>query len=174
MTDRIGRKLEAVTMADPLGRTPEDDPWHAFREVERIDMSLEFQFRHSLGKVSRFFLELENRRLMATRCPRCHKVWMPPRPNCGDDLTITEWLELSGRGTLEAASLSAYTLTTGGGEDQLVLGYVRLEGADTAMLQQVRNYGDPERLKPGLAMAVAWADGPVGHPMESFWFEPAD
>ncbi len=174
MTERVSRKLEAATVEDPMGRASEDDPWRAFREIERIDMRLEFQFRHSLGKVSRFFLELENRRLMATRCPSCGKVWMPPRPLCGEDLAISEWCELPGRGTLEAASLSAYTLTTGGGADRLVLGYVRLEGADTLLLHQIRNYGDPARLVPGLAMRVAWTEQPVAHPMESFWFEPAD
>lgn len=172
MSERITLKIDGVTMPDPRGRSPEDDPWREFRDIERIHMGLEFHFRHSLGKVSRFFLELENRRLMATRCPTCAKVWMPPRPLCADDLTITEWLELPGNGVLEAASLSAYTLTTGGGEDQLVLGYVRLEGADTLMLQQVKNYRDPSVLEPGLPVNVAWSDKPVGHPMESFWFEP--
>jgi uncharacterized OB-fold protein len=174
MTEKITRKLDAFTAEDPLGRPAAEDPWRDFREVERIDFALEFRFRHSFGKLSRFFLELEQRRLMATRCPACGTVWMPPRPACGNDLTITEWVELSGRGTLAAASLSAYTLTTGGGEDQLVLGYVDLDGADTLMLQQIRNIGDPARLTAGLPLHAVWADQPVGHPMESFWFEPDD
>lgn len=173
MSQHITRKIDQETFADPHGRPGDEDPWHAFREVERIELSLEFHFRHSLGKVSRFFLDLEQRRLMATRCPTCNKVWMPPRALCGDDMTITEWEEIPGRGTLEAASLSAYTLTTGGGEAELVLGYVKLEGADTLLLQQIRNYGNADALQPGLAVKVVWAEQPVGHPMESFWFEPA-
>lgn len=173
MDQHITRKIDQQTFPDPTGLPPEQDPWRDFREVERIDLDLEFHFRHSLGKVSRFFLALEQRRLMATRCPTCNKVWMPPRALCADDMTITEWVELPGRGTLEAASLSAYTLTTGGGEAELVLGYVRLEGADTLMLQQIRNVDEPERLEPGLAVKAVWSEVPVGHPMESFWFEPA-
>ena len=172
MNQHITRKIDEQTFSDPHGRPADTDPWRDFRQVERIDLGLEFHFRHSLGKVSRFFLELEQRRLMATRCPACGKVWMPPRALCGDDMTITEWLELPGRGVLEAASLSAYTLTTGGGEAKLILGYVRLEGADTLMLQQIRNV-DAADLQPGLAVKVVWAGEPVGHPMESFWFEPA-
>jgi len=159
---------------DPLGRTPAEDPWRDFRQVEVIDLKLDFRFRHSLGKYSRFFLELENRRLMATRCPRCGTVWMPPRPACGNDLAVTEWVELSGRGTLAAATECAYTLTTGGGKDRLVLGYVALEGASTLLLQQIRNYGHAGRLTAGLPVRVVWADGPVTHPMELFWFEPAN
>ncbi len=172
MTDIVKRKLDVIENADPMGRTEQDDPWHAFRTVERLNLELNFQFNHSLGKLSHFYLALEEQRLMATRCPKCAKTWMPPRVHCGDDLTITEWVELPGTGVLEAASLSAYTLKTGGGDDQLILGYVTLEGADTAILQQIRNCDDPKQLKPGVAMKVAWSNEPVDHPMQLFWFEP--
>ena len=173
MSDLITRKIDVQTFSDPMGRTPADDPWAAFREVERIELNLEFHFQHSLGKVSRFFLELENHRLMGTRCPQCGKVWMPPRALCGDDMTITEWVALPNHGTLNAASLSAYTLTSGGGSAELVLGYVQIEGADTAILQQIKNYDAASDLVPGRAMRVAWANQAVAHPMQSFWFEPA-
>lgn len=172
MIQRVRRKLEELEAADPLGRAAPDDPWRDFRLVEVIDLSLQFRFRHSLGKCSRFFLELERRRLMATRCPRCGTVWMPPRPACGNDLAVTEWLELPGRGTLAAATECAYTLTTGGGRDHLVLGYVSLEGASTLLLQQIRNYGDARRLVAGLPVRAVWTEEPVDHPMELFWFEP--
>ena len=172
MTIEVTRKLEALHAEDPLGRDFRADPWRDFRQVELLDFALEFRFRHSLGKTSRFFLELENRRLMGTRCPRCGTVWMPPRATCGNDLEITQWTELPGRGTLAVASPCAYTLTTGGGENELVLGYVALDGADTLLLQQIRSYGDSDRLTEGLAVKAVWADGPVAHPMEAFWFEP--
>jgi hypothetical protein len=176
MTDgtpaRVTRKLAAHTVPDPLGRSPAEDPWCEFRHVEVVALSLKFRFHHSLGKASRFFLELEHRRLMATRCPRCATVWMPPRAACGNDLAVTEWVELPGRGTLAAATTCAYTLTAGGGRERLVLGYVELEGASTLLLHQIRNYGDPGTLRAGLRMRVAWADEPVGHPMQLFWFEP--
>ena len=173
MTPEVTLKLGEMDVADPLGRPAAEDPWRDFRRVEVIDLRLDFRFRHSLGKYSRFFLELENRRLMATRCARCGTVWMPPRPACGNDLTVTEWIELLGRGTLAAATECAYTLTTGGGQDRLVLGYVAVEGASTLLLQQIRSYGDARRLRAGLPLRVVWADAPVRHPMELFWFEPA-
>ena len=169
----VRRKLDAVTVADPMGGAPGDDPWRAFREIEFLDFPMQFQFRHSLGKLSRFFLALEERRLLATRCPRCGQVWMPPRVVCPDDLAITDWVEVPGRGTLEAAVLSAYTTKTDGGTDQLVLGYVSLEGTSTLLLQQIRGYGDPAQLAAGLPVRAVWSQVPVDHPMELFWFEPA-
>jgi len=171
----ISRKRTVFSAANPSTDT-DNDPWAEFRAVEILDLHLEFRFGHSLGKLSRFFLELENRRLMATRCPSCGAVWMPPRVICPDDQTITEWTDLPGRGRLAAAVESAYT--TGGRADQaaepFVLGYVELDGATTLLLHRIRNFGDPAGLTAGRAMRVAWQDAPVAHPMELFWFELND
>ncbi len=169
MPDLLTRKLDVIEDADPMARG-DDDPWRDFRTVERLDMELHFRFKHSLGKLSPFFLALEERRLLGTKCTTCGKVWMPPRVHCGDDLAICEWVELPGEGRLEAAALSAYNLTTGGGEDKLVLGYVTLDGADTAILQQLRNCYAPV---PGLRVKAVWSNRPVEHPMQLFWFETA-
>jgi len=165
MTARVTRKLHELSAA-----RGGEDAWRDFRRVEVLDLELTFTFRHSLGKVSAFFLELEQRRLMATRCPRCDTVWMPPRPACGNDLAVTEWVELSGRGHVVAAAESRYTATSRGEADTVVLGYVALEGASTLLLQRIRNAGT--RALAGLAVCVAWSAEPVAHPMELFWFEP--
>ena len=108
---------------------------------------------------------------MGTRCERCATVWMPPRPVCGNDGNITEWVELSQHGTLAASALSTHG-TGLEAMEPLALGYVALEGATTLLLQQIRNFQSPEDLFPGLAVKVVWSQAPVAHPMETFWFEP--
>ena len=40
--------------------TSQADVWAQFRQVERITVKLTQSYKYSLGKVSRFFLELEN------------------------------------------------------------------------------------------------------------------
>jgi uncharacterized OB-fold protein len=164
----VTRKLREFTAAAPAG----SDVWRDFRRIEILDLELSFKFRHSLGKVSRFFLELERRRLMATRCPRCATVWMPPRPACGDDLAVTEWIELSGDGHLAVAAECTVTARPGAPPGPFVLGYVALEGASTLLLQRIRAT-DSHALVAGLPLRAVWADAPVAHPMELFWFEPA-
>lgn len=167
----ITRKLKSFT-AEPKPAVARD-PWADFRDVEMIDLRMEFQIQHSLGKLSRFFLELENRRLMATECPRCGAVWLPPRVICPEDQAVAEWREMPTVGRLAAAVSSAYT--RGGASDEpLVLGYVEIDGATSLLLHQIRNFGDVARLTAGAPMKVAWAEQPVAHPMELFWFEPAD
>jgi len=50
-----------------------------------------------------FYRYLQNKKFMGTRCNACQKVYLPPRPICikcfSDDMS---WIELSGRGTLQA------------------------------------------------------------------------
>jgi uncharacterized OB-fold protein len=168
MTPPVTRKLRELTASAPHGG---EDVWRDFRRVEVLDLELSFKFRHSLGKVSAFFLELEERRLMATRCPRCATVWMPPRAACGNDLAVTEWIELSGRGHVVAAAECRYTAAGRGEAGSMILGYVALEGASTLLLQKIRHV-DARAVGAGLAVRVAWAEEPVAHPMELFWFEP--
>jgi len=172
MTSLVKRKLEQLVVEAPVVDKKIPDKWSAFREVELIDFPLSFSFRHSFGKVSRFFIELENKRLMGTRCPLCDSIWVPPRAICPEDHKVTNWIELPSHGTLEAFSRSAYSLGSDSGTASLVLGYIKLRGARTAMLQQLRNVSDGDNLAIGMPFKVVWADEPVGHPMELFWFEP--
>ncbi len=167
----VTTKLIQLTVPDPLGR--EVDLWADFREIEVIGLEWTQSYKHSLGKYSRFFLELENKRFLATRCPKCVKVWAPPRPVCADDLTITEWVELSGRGALVSFSVLHYApamfsfLKT-----PYVLAYVKMEGADTLFAHLLQNYGDLSKVRHGMPVRVVYNDGPVDHPIMLMAFEP--
>lgn len=164
------RKLTALNATNPLGLSPADDPWADFRQIGQLDLTLEFRFTHSLGKVSRFFLELEQQRLMGTRCEHCDAVWMPPRPVCGNDGLVTRWVEVGQQGTLVAAV--ANTHRAGSEGDPLIWGYAALEGATTLLLQRIRKVRSSSELVPGLRLKVVWSQTPAPHPMETFWFEP--
>ena len=168
----VERKLDQLIAEIPEINQQGLDKWVDFREIELIDFPLNFSFRHSLGKLSKFFIELENEKLMGTRCFVCKNVWLPPRVICPEDRTITEWVELPQYGKLEAYSKSAYTLGSDTGNQALFLGYIRISGVSTAILQQLRNIKHEEELSIGMSVKVVWSDSSVGHPMELFWFEP--
>jgi uncharacterized OB-fold protein len=172
-TDLVRSKLESFVAPDPMARERSQDPWRDFREVEKIELHWEQTYRHSLGKYSKFFLELENRRLIATQCDHCGKVWLPPRPVCADDLHITHWTELTGRGTLEAFSVLHSAPAFINEPIPYVLAYVRLDGASTLLAHLIRNYGTLENVRVGMRVQVAYAVQPVDHPIRLMWFEPA-
>lgn len=164
-------KLEEFDARDPLAALREEDPWAAFRRIEKIELRLELRYRHSLGKYSRFFLELERGKFVATRCTTCSKVWAPPRPVCPDDLSVTEWVELNGRGTLEGFSVIHRAPASVAEQVPYVLAYVRLDGADTLFPHLLRNCVI-QQVQYGLRVKVVYANKPVVHPIQLMWFEP--
>ena len=168
---KVTGKLQQLTASDPAGRDP--DPWADFREIEIIQLEWVQTYRHSLGKYSRFFLELENKRFLATRCSTCEKVWAPPRPVCPDDLTITHWVPLSGQGEVVSFSVLHYAPASAPHlQTPYVLVYVRLDGADTLFAHLLQNYGSLADVQAGMRVQVVYNDGPVEHPIHLMAFEP--
>ncbi len=149
----------------------ERDPFAEFRDIELLNLTQTFEYRHSLGKVSKFFLALEHGKLLATRCERCNRVYMPPRAVCPKDLKPNRWLELSGLGTLESWTLCPSPISYAQTEENYILAYVRLEGTSSLFLQQLRNV-DIASLQFGLKVRTVFTEQAENHPLELFWFEP--
>jgi uncharacterized OB-fold protein len=121
---------------------------------ERVDDNLEEpleipytdwkpEYLYSLGEVSRFFREIiDNKRLFGSKCPKCAKVWMPPRGYCADCYEKTEWVPLTGEGTVMSCTYCYFNGMSGDLIRQIDLPYVyaliKLDGADTYMAHGVR------------------------------------
>ena len=149
------------------------DLWQAFRQVEIITLELTQSYKHSLGKYSRFFIELENKRFLGTHCSTCGKVYTPPRPLCPDCLEVTDWQELDGRGTVQTYSVMHFS--NGVNEDvknlgtPVVLAYVLLDGSSTLFPHVLKIA--PESVLIGMPVRVAYTDSPVNHPIHLMYFE---
>jgi uncharacterized OB-fold protein len=171
MSDARVTSLLEKTTAQP-GWIKGDDPWEAFRQVEIITLELMQTYRHSLGKYSRFFIELENRRFLGTQCPTCQRVYTPPRPLCPHCLHITTWKELSGTGTL--ATYSIMHFTSGVNDDvrqmqmPVILAYVLLDGSSTLFPHLLKS--PPPAVQTGMRVRVAYTDSPVQHPIHLIHF----
>lgn len=156
--------------------TVEGDLWAEFRQVERLTLSLTQTYTHTLGKYSRFFIELENRRFMATHCETCDQVYAPPRPLCPQCLKPTIWLELSGAGTLKTFSVLHFSPGSNADVRSLatpyIFAYVLLDGASTLFPHLLR--APLEQVKPGMRVQVAYGDSPVEHPIHLMYFVPAE
>lgn len=152
------------------------DMWQAFRQIEIVQMELLQRYKHSLGKVSRFFIELENQRFMGTQCGQCEKVYTPPRPLCPDCLAVTNWLELSGQGTVETYSVMHFS--NGINEDvtaldmPMIFAYVLLDGSNTLFPHIVKC--NPEQVYSGMPVKVAYHKQPVTHPIHLMYFVPME
>lgn len=156
----------------------EDDPWADFRQIERLNLEMTQRYRHSLGKYSRFFLELEQKRLLATTCVDCARTYAPPRPLCPRCLNPTIWTELTGHGTLKTWSVMHFAADANDDvramSKPLILAYVLLDGADTLFPHLL--HCAPEEARSGLRVRVAWAAErraeAVQHPIHLMHFVP--
>ncbi len=170
----VKSKKDIQTVGDPLKRAI--DPWADFRVVERLNLELTQNYVHSLGKYSGFFVELEQHRFLATHCPRCHRVYAPPRPLCPDCAVVTGWTELSGTGTVETFSVLHFSPGSNPDVEALatpyVLAYVLLDGASTLFPHLLE--APPETVHVGLRVKIAYTDGPVFHPIHLMRFVPLE
>lgn len=155
---------------------PEEHPWTEFVEQITVSFALQQEYRHSLGRYSRFFAELANGRFFATRCPKCKKVYAPPRTLCPECQIISEWVELSGKGTVK--TFSELHFNAGIGADvasfkgTLFLVYALMDGSHTLFPHLLRC--DAERLTIGLRVKTHYVSGPVSHPLHLMHFVPDD
>lgn len=152
------------------------DVWADFRQVERLTLSLTQSYTHTLGKCSRFFIELEHQHFMATRCVRCNRVYAPPRPLCPECLVPTTWTELAGTGTLETFSVLHFSPGSNADVRALtapyVFAYVLLDGASTLFPHLLR--APVEQVRPGMRVRVAFTEHSVEHPIHLMYFVPAE
>lgn len=143
---------------------------------ERWDLT----YRHAAGPVvSHFYDRLESDGVLAgRRCPRCTRVLVPPRSFCDRCYTDTEgWIDVGPEGTVETFTV-VYREFQSLPEPPYAMAYVRLDGADTAILNYVRDLdlGDPDyaaaALWPGVRVrtVVAPPDRREGR-ITDFWFE---
>ncbi|MEW6440123.1 MAG: Zn-ribbon domain-containing OB-fold protein [bacterium] len=147
--------------------------------VEKWDIT----YRHDAGPVvSEFFRLLEEEgRITGRRCPECGRVLLPPRGFCDRCFVdTTERVEIGHKGIIETFTV-VYQTFEGLPEAPYCIAYVRLEGADTAMLNYVRGVDlhdrqrSLERLRVGAAVRVTLAPREDRRgKVTDFWYELAD
>lgn len=108
-------------------------------ELLTIDGRWNFEYRYFAGETAtRFFREIrDHRRIMGTRNPVSGKVMVPARAFSDVDyVPATEWVETGPGGRLETFSIVGAKFQ-GLPDPPFVIGYITLDGADTALLNTV-------------------------------------
>lgn len=116
---------------------------------------------------SRFLKELrDNKRIVGTKCPQCHKIYVPPRIACRDCFVkMEEYVPVSDEGTLIAFSLIRlpYTDPSTGGPKKVpfTAAYIRLDGTDSSLIHCL-NEGDDTKIKAGMRVKAVFSDERIG------------
>ena len=135
-----------------------------------IEGKWNFNYTYFAGEhASRFFHELrEHRRIMGTRCSKCRRLLVPARAFCDACMArTTEWEEVGPEGTLETFTIITAAFP-GLPKPPIVMAYVTLDGADTALINLVHGLdlsdieATAQRLNTLPRVRVEFVDAPQG------------
>ena len=105
---------------------------------------------------SKFFRGLEEGRLLGQRCPKCEKVYIPPRGACPvDGVPTTDEIELPDRGTVTTYCVVNVPFLGQKIEPPYVSAYVLLDGADIAFLHLILDI-DAADVRMGMRVEAVW------------------
>ena len=122
--------------------------------------------------LERFYQDLEKKKFTGITCPKCKKVYLPPRKFCAECGSETKkFTPVKKTGKLVNYTTAFQNVNGGRREAPLIIGLVKLDGADTAIYGEVRPNG--VGIKTGMKVKAVFADKP-GNTVESLsHFEPA-
>lgn len=117
---------------------------------------------------SHFLSQLKDGKIVGSRCPKCRKVFVPPKKNCGQCFArCGEWVDVGPEGELVSFTEPAYE-SPAHPVRRLVYGLIRLKGADTALLHLL---APGLKLKIGMTVRAVFKQDRQGHILDILHFE---
>jgi uncharacterized OB-fold protein len=105
---------------------------------------------------TKFFRGLAEGKLYGQRCPKCEKVYIPPRGACPvDGVPTTDEIELPDRGTVTTFCIVNVPFLGQKIEPPYVSAYVLLDGADIAFLHLILDI-DAADVRMGMRVEAVW------------------
>lgn len=149
-------------------------------ETNLLTEEWNISYSHAMGPIAgTFFQKLRAEGiLMGRHCPECDRVLIPPRGFCDRDYVDTDrWVEVGSRGQIETFTV-VFQKFQGLPDPPYCIAYVRLDGADTAILNYVRGVAidDPDAVRENIRIGsrvrvvLAPMDERQGR-VTDFWFE---
>lgn len=143
-----GRRAAPATSGEPDGSDA---------TVQGIITPVELDYTYAASaEESRFYRGLAEGRIRGQRCPKCRKVYVPPRGACPvDGVPTTEEVELPDRGIVTTFCIVNVPFLGQRITPPYVSAYVLLEGADIAFLHLILGC-DPSEVRMGMRVEAVW------------------
>jgi uncharacterized OB-fold protein len=125
--------------------------------VDSMASPLRMDYTYVAGAGRSVFLRgLKERRLLASRCPGCSRVYAPAPEFCSRCLRpVGPPFELPGRGAVSTFCVVNFPFPGQVYEPPYVVAHIQLDGADTRLMHLVREVA-PERVTIGLRVEPVW------------------
>jgi hypothetical protein len=133
---------------------------------------VEYEYTAGLAQ-SRFLRGIAEGRILGQRCPKCHKVYVPPRGSCPTDgVATTDEVELSHTGTVTTYCVVNVPFQGQSIEIPYICAQVLLDGANIAFMGLIQEI-PTDQVRMGLRVEAVWADE-LGPSMASIkYFRPS-
>ncbi|WP_285748296.1 OB-fold nucleic acid binding domain-containing protein [Lentzea sp. NBRC 105346] len=152
--ERVGAitDIECFEISDGPGAEPVEAD-----EVSMVITPVNLKYTHSASPVESTFLRgLMEGRLLGQRCPKCHKVYMPPRPACPTDgVPTSEEVELPDHGTVTTFCIVNVPFLGQRIKPPYVAAYVLLDGADIPFQHLILECAADE-VRMGMRVEAVW------------------
>src|SRR5215467_10520462 len=125
--------------------------------VTGIETPVVLEYRYTPGLASsRFLSAVAEGKLIGQRCPKCRKVYIPPRGACPvDGVPTEEEVELPDRGIVTTFCIVNVPFLGQRIPPPYVAAYVLLDGADIAFLHLILDC-PAEDVRMGMRVEAAW------------------
>ncbi len=103
------------------------------------------------------------------QCPDCARLIHPPALRCQYDHATPQWVELSGRGTVESWTVNHHPFYPGFPTPYVIAFVNPVEDSRVRVLTNLVDV-DPDEISAGMPVRVTFEAGDDGDPSEVVWF----
>jgi len=122
-----------------------------------------YVYKNRVGQFIESYIKgLSQKKILGVKCPKCKKVYVPPRSVCGKCFShLDKLVEVSQEGILENFTVGHVTIDNGELKDAppYILGVIKLKKADSTITAIVKGV-EPKDAKSGLAVRAVWKEPP--------------
>ncbi len=82
-------------------------------ELIRVRINMELEWKYAMGKYfGKFYRQFAEGNIVGVKCPTCDRVYLPPRPVCGNCYReMTEWVTVNDEGFIRAYTMVYLAIT---------------------------------------------------------------
>jgi uncharacterized OB-fold protein len=149
--------IRDIVCFEPGDADPSGTPEKAQASVTMVTTPIELRYEHHVSpEESRYLRGLAEGRVLGQRCPRCTKVYVPPRgacPTCG--VPTTDEVELPDKGTITTFCVVNVPFAGQRVKPPYVAAQVLLDGADIPLQHLI--LGCPaDEVRMGMRVEAVW------------------
>lgn len=126
-------------------------------QVTMLDTPIHVDYRFTAGLAqSRFLKGLSEGKFLGQRCPRCAKVYVPPRGSCPTDgVATTDEVELGNRGIVTTYCVVNVPFQGQSIEIPYICAQILLDGANLAFMGLIQEI-PADQVRMGLRVEAVW------------------